>query len=161
MTVIREVHSPAQIIALPATMLLPAHSLARERGRKTRCVSNVRQMICQSLPYRDDRFQTKAIRGIEDRGKRDPIGASKSSLAKLVGVPVNLSAAGTLKGTNEASARSPFPLRDRTPLPSNPGRRGSLGRPLWRGQFPSNLLKRKFPSNQSHFHSLSPPFPRA
>jgi prepilin-type N-terminal cleavage/methylation domain-containing protein/prepilin-type processing-associated H-X9-DG protein len=42
------------IIAILAAMLLPALSTAKEQGRKTRCVSNERQIIYASLLYCDD-----------------------------------------------------------------------------------------------------------
>ena len=42
------------IIAILAAMLLPALSRSKEQGRKIRCVSNVRQIICSSLLYSDD-----------------------------------------------------------------------------------------------------------
>jgi len=42
------------IIAILAAMLLPALGASKEQGRKTRCVSNVRQMVYSSLLYCDD-----------------------------------------------------------------------------------------------------------
>jgi len=42
------------IIAILAALLLPALSGAKEQGRKTRCVSNERQIIYASLLYCDD-----------------------------------------------------------------------------------------------------------
>lgn len=42
------------IIAILAALLLPALSIAKEQARKTRCVSNERQIIYASLLYADD-----------------------------------------------------------------------------------------------------------
>ena len=42
------------IIAILAALLLPALSGAKEQGRKTRCVSNERQIVYASLLYADD-----------------------------------------------------------------------------------------------------------
>ena len=42
------------IIAILAALLLPALSGAKEQGRKTRCVSNERQIIYSCLLYADD-----------------------------------------------------------------------------------------------------------
>jgi prepilin-type N-terminal cleavage/methylation domain-containing protein len=42
------------IIAILASMLLPALSKAKERGRRVKCVSNLRQLALGSLMYADD-----------------------------------------------------------------------------------------------------------
>src|SRR5262252_7685723 len=42
------------IIAILAAMLLPALGAAKEQGRKTRCTSNLRQIIYSTLLYTDD-----------------------------------------------------------------------------------------------------------
>jgi prepilin-type N-terminal cleavage/methylation domain-containing protein len=70
------------IIAILAAMLLPALAGAKEQGRKTRCTSNLRQIIFSTLLYTDD-----------NKGFLEPgLGATGSwdELVKPYGTPTNL-----------------------------------------------------------------------
>jgi general secretion pathway protein G len=75
------------IIAILAAMLLPALGSAKEQGRKTRCTSNLRQIIYSTLLYTDD------SKGLLPAGFTSlPSGATASwdELVKPYGTPTNL-----------------------------------------------------------------------
>ena len=75
------------IIAILAAMLLPALGAAKEQGRKTRCTSNLRQIIYSTLLYCDDN------KGFLPAGFTTlPSGATASwdELVKPYGTPTNL-----------------------------------------------------------------------
>lgn len=75
------------IIAILAAMLVPALSVVKEQGRKTRCTSNVRQIIYSTLMYSDDNesFLPYGFGNL-------PSGATASwdQLVKPYGTPTNL-----------------------------------------------------------------------
>jgi prepilin-type N-terminal cleavage/methylation domain-containing protein len=75
------------IIAILAAMLLPALSSAKEQGRKTRCTSNLRQIVYATIMYSDNN------RGFLPQGFMTlPAGgtASWDELVKPYGTPTNL-----------------------------------------------------------------------
>lgn len=75
------------IIAILAAMLLPALGAAKEQGRKTRCTSNLRQIIYSTLLYTDDN------KGFLEPGfttLASGATASWDELVKPYGTPTNL-----------------------------------------------------------------------
>lgn len=80
------------IIAILASMLLPALSGAKEQGRRTRCVSNVRQIVFGCLLYADD-YRGYLPFGFADYPASAGQPAATASWDELVlpqGVPTNL-----------------------------------------------------------------------
>src|SRR5438094_3694703 len=75
------------IIAILAAMLLPALGAAKEQGRKTRCTSNLRQIIYSTLLYTDDN------KGLLEPGftiQSSGATASWDEVVKPYGTPTNL-----------------------------------------------------------------------
>jgi len=80
------------IIAILAAMLLPALSQAKEQARKTRCVSNERQIMCASLIYTHD-YRGFLEQGFTTNPNADGNAdgtASWDQLVKPYGCPTNL-----------------------------------------------------------------------
>ena len=78
------------IIAILAALLLPALSGAKEQGRKTRCVSNERQIVYACLLYADDN------RGLLPQGWTGT--ESWDQLVLRYGCPTNLLICSSHKG---------------------------------------------------------------
>src|SRR5436190_24235401 len=75
------------IIAILAAMLLPALATAKEQGRKTRCTSNLRQIIYSTLLYTDD---NKGFLPAGFMVQASGATASWDELVKPYGTPTNL-----------------------------------------------------------------------
>ena len=59
------------IIAILAAMLLPALSSAKEKARRTSCLSQERQMVLSALIYANDNQQALPAPGTDNRDKND------------------------------------------------------------------------------------------
>ena len=111
------------IIAILAALLLPALVSARERGKRTQCASNLRQVGLVSLMYAEDCNDYYLQDGYNTGwGQNNPVELSSNMIAAIVslGYNTNTTVNGSANGSLGPSAWT-CPERPTLPAQSAPG----------------------------------------
>ncbi len=115
------------IIAILAALLLPALSAAEEKGKRTQCASNLRQVGLVSLMYAEDNNDWFVPDGFNAGwGQDNPIEMSANMLGALVnlGYSTNTTVNG---GTAGSIGRSAWSCPERPTLPAQSSTAWALG----------------------------------